>query len=327
MKLPFTLGIKLVFRILLPGFFLALGFLPVLRTIVELTNNLMPLEYVFALAVLILGWLIVILDMPIYIAFEGRRYWPEPLRSDFISREKRRLEQLERIIKLHLENPEKVSRQEYIEASVEIRQFPINDNDKFEARFPTRLGNLLTAYEEYSRRIYGMWQGFYWSRLWFKLDKDLREEIDNQQALADSALYTVTALYVDGVLCSIYAILYLNDISFIRYLPRSPYHLIFPFVCFVSGYAIYRLSLHVHAQFGETFKSVFDQFGQESIFPHIVKALSSYPCNSSLKTASLEEQNMAVWFYLHNNRVKCSLCGKVLLPNEAREHVCESKEE
>ena len=183
-------------------------------------------------------------------------------------------------------------------------------------------GNLLTAYEEHSKEVYGMWQGFYWPRIWLRLDKDLREEIDSRQALADSCLYTVFALYISGILCLFYAALYLFGIQWLSYLPRSPFYWTLPLLCFGLGYFIYRQSLHVHAQFGETFKAVFDQHGYQVMFPHIVTAISYLCKNTRLKTAPVEEQNMAVWFYLHNHRIKCPECGRVMLPIEAAGHKC-----
>jgi hypothetical protein len=317
MKLPFTLGIKFVFRIILPGFILALGFLPILRTIVDLTDRLIPLEYAFAIAILLLGWILVIFDMPIYMVFEGRRYWPQILRTFFNGLEKKRLQWLEATIKKYKE----VDHRKYIEASVEIRRFPLDDTGRWEARFPTRLGNLLTSYEEYSKRIYGMWQAFYWPRIWLTLDKDLREEIDSQQALADSALYSVFALYTCGFFSLVYAFLYLVGIPIAVYLPRPPYHWVLPLVSFASGYFIYRQSLHVHAQFGETFKAVFDLHGHKVMFPEIMEAIASLS-NSALKTAPVEKQNQAVWFYLNNYRVKCAGCGKTILGSELRNHKC-----
>jgi hypothetical protein len=98
MKLPFTFGIKFVFRIILPGFVLALGFLPIIRTIVDLTANVIRVDYAFGITALLLGWLIVVFDMPIYMAFEGRRYWPEVLRSFFKRRENDRLAGLQKTI-------------------------------------------------------------------------------------------------------------------------------------------------------------------------------------------------------------------------------------
>lgn len=135
MKLPFTLGIKFVFRILLPGFVLSLALLPVLRTIIDLTERVVPLDYAFVLSILIFGWLIVVLDMPIYMLFEGRRFWPKLLRDLFTSRERIRLRKLEQIIVECRET----DRRRYIEASVEIRRFPLNEIGSWDVRFPTRL--------------------------------------------------------------------------------------------------------------------------------------------------------------------------------------------
>lgn len=318
MKLPFSIGIKFVFRIILPGFFLALGLLPILRTIVDLSGKLMPLDYAFPIAVVLLGWLLVVFDMPIYMAFEGRRYWPQFLQRLLKESERKRLRRLKGII----DDFEKSDRQKYIEASVEIRWFPLDESGHWEVRYPTRLGNLLTAYEEYSKRIYGMWQGFYWPRIWLTLDKDLREEIDSRQALADSALYTVFALYACGTLCVFYAALYLLGITTVGYLPRPPYFWLLPLISIGAGYFIYRQSLHVHSQFGETFKAVFDQFGRGVLLPEVVGAIAHLTGDSSLKIAPIEQQNLAVWFYLHNYRIKCGRCDKVMYPLEVRGHNC-----
>ncbi len=142
MKLPFTLGIKFVYRILLPGFVLALGLLPVSRTALDFNNSVISLEYVFILEMLLLGWLFVLLDMPVYMAFEGRR-WPGPLRRLFTSVEQRRLDGI-------MKEVESDDIQRSREASVEARRFPLDDKTgRPVAKFPTRLGNLLTAFEEY----------------------------------------------------------------------------------------------------------------------------------------------------------------------------------
>lgn len=318
MKLPFTLALKFVFRILLPGFVITLGLLPVSRTLLARDGSVISLEYLFILEMLLFGWMFVLLDMPIYMVFEGRRYWPKFAWDFFLWLERKRLTRLE-------EDEERYSRsgdtRRSREASVEARRFPLDDATGVSvAKFPTRLGNLLTAYEEYSKRIYGMYQGFYWPRIWVKLDKDLREEIDSMQALADSALYTVAALYMSGVVCLAYLILYLSGATFIKFLPLPFLCWLLPPACFVLGYALYRASLHTHAQFGETFKTVFDQFRQEVKFEAVLKAVSQLTHDPSLQSASVEEQNMAVWRYLHNYRVKCPRCGDVILPVEAEGH-------
>ena len=94
MKLPFAFNLKLVFRLLLPGLLLALGFFPLIKTLLDLAWKGISDVYIFTLSVIILGWLVVILDMPIYIAFEGRRYWPKFLRNRLVKREIDRLDKL-----------------------------------------------------------------------------------------------------------------------------------------------------------------------------------------------------------------------------------------
>ncbi len=140
------------------------------------------------------------------------------------------------------------------------------------------------------------------------------------QALADSALYTVAALYLSGVACVAYAILRRVGATSVEYLPLAPYHWLLPLGCFALGYFIYRVSLHTHAQFGETFKTVFDQFGGGADFGEVLKRIAALTHDPALETADARTRNMAVWRYLHNYRLKCPRCGKVIHPSEAGAH-------
>src|SRR5215213_3235569 len=223
MKLPFDFGIKLLFRLLLPGFVLALGFAPLTFFVLDWIN--WPESYVFFLVVTVIlsGWLILILDMQIYMLFEGRRYWPDGIRKDFVNRETQRLEKLRRAAALSvledieeregkletetvqatrdkLEQKINADERNYLEALFDIRNFPMDEQGNHKARFPTRLGNLIDAYEVYSTTAYGMDSVFYWPRLWLKLDKDVKEDIDGRQAVADSTVYVSFACFVDAVL-------------------------------------------------------------------------------------------------------------------------------
>src|SRR5215216_3942432 len=76
MKLPFDFGVKLIFRLILPGFLLSLGFLPLLRLVLQLEGWSNKWEYAFVVMVILLGWAIIITDMPIFMLMEGRRFWP-----------------------------------------------------------------------------------------------------------------------------------------------------------------------------------------------------------------------------------------------------------
>jgi hypothetical protein len=172
---------------LFPGFLLALGFFPILKIVSDKIN--IPFEISFTLTVILLGWFIVVLDMYIYMAYEGRRYWPKWLRKWFLNRESKRLEKLIRA-------SESSDYETSLEAWVELGLFPVDKKTgEFKVRYPTRLGNLCTAFEDYPSRIYGMDSVFYWPRIWLTLDKDIREEISNQQALADSTVYCSGALF------------------------------------------------------------------------------------------------------------------------------------
>lgn len=74
------------------------------------------------------------------------------------------------------------------------------------AKYPTRLGNIITEFEEYSTRKYEADGVFYWSRVWWKLPKEVRESLDDMQAMVDGALYVAALLYAMALLCLLYAI-------------------------------------------------------------------------------------------------------------------------
>lgn len=194
MKLPFDFGIKLIFRLLIPGFFLSIGFFPILNTILALVGWTSKFEYVFVILIIFMGWLITISDMGIYMLFEGRRFWPNPLKRFFTEREEKRLAGIKEKLK-------DTNNQTVAEAYFDIRNFPMNAEGDYIALYPSRLGNLLAAFEGYSLRVYGIDAIFYWGRIWLKIDKDTREEIDNSQALADSTVYTSFALVFTGLIC------------------------------------------------------------------------------------------------------------------------------
>ena len=312
MKLPFSFSLKFAFRLLLPGFILSLGIFPILQTILDQLKLTITSEFVFFLSVVIIGWIFVILDMPIYMAFEGRRYWPKPLWNYFKSLEENRLKKLKKQIR-DSKNSDIVK---YLESSVELRRFPTGDDGNYCVMFPTRIGNLIAAYEMYPKRSYGMDSIFYWYRIWLTLDKEVREEIDNQQALADSTIYVIAALNICGLLCIIYAFLRMLNIQFIRVLPNGYLLLGLAILAFVASYILYRLSLHIHATFGEIFKSVFDNYRENSSFEDVINEVAEIIGDSNLNNLSKREQYQIAWRYLHNYRIKIN--HQVFTPDEIR---------
>jgi hypothetical protein len=318
MKLPFDFGIKLFFRLLLPGFFIAFGFMPILFAVLDHYGQSNKHEISFIIGTVITGWAVIILDTPIYMLFEGRRFWPRFLSTRFLSREERRL----KIIKEKVKKLEILDRKTYLEASVELRRFPTNNDGEYEAFLPTRLGNLITAFETYPDTRYGMDGVFYWYRIWIKLDKDLREEIDNQQALADSTVYISFALIINGLLCLVYAILLWFGISLSNHLPNSLILCSLTLVCFLAAYLVYRISIVAYVQFGELFKSVFDIY-RIRIKEEVSEALSEvleFFNDASLKELSSRYKYKIVWRYLHNYKIKCPRCGRILLAPDIKKH-------
>ncbi len=310
MKLPFSFSLKFVFRLLLPGFIVSTSLLPVLKTLLDRLHYGYSLEYAFTVSIIFVGWLFIVLDMPIYMAFEGRRYWPKWLWTFFKRQEEKRLQSLLQKNKSSQETDHRT----YIETSVEMRYFPMNELGQYQASSPTRVGNLITSYEDYPFRVYGMDSVFYWYRLWLSIDEDLREHIDSQQAMVDSAIYTATALIVSGVFLLIYASHQLLGLEWIEHLQDTPLLFALSILSFLGCYFVYRSSIFLHAQFGETFKSLFDTHRNKVSVEDIIDEIVSITGDPTHKVKSSKEKYMIAWRYLHNYRLRIG--DRVISPPE-----------
>ncbi len=87
-------------------------------------------------------------------------------------------------------------------------------------------------------------------------------------------------------------------------------------LAFITSYIIYRLSLHIHAIFGEMFKSVFDNYRENISFENIIDEVSRITKDSTIANLSKKEQYKIVWRYLHNYRIKID--DKVYSPDEIK---------
>jgi hypothetical protein len=304
MKLPFDFSIKLIFRLVFPGVILAAAIFPALQAILSSLGLRFRFEYLFPIAVIASGWLVVVSDMTIYMLFEGRRYWPWPTRPLMIWLQGRRLQ---RLSALALNPPAQADQRRVLEASVEYALYPINDRGEAYVEHPTRLGNIIESFETYPDVKYGLDSVFYWYRIWVVLDKDLRDEIDSAQALVDSSVYLSFVLYVSAFLMLIYAgIGYGPSFSRLHWLsavtlphvPAPRTLCLMAVACLVAGFAIYRLSLPAHAQFGELFKSIFDQYRSKLSFDDLLDDIASVMGGATLSTKPRRDKNRIIWRYL-----------------------------
>jgi hypothetical protein len=333
MKLPLEFGIKLVFRLVFAGVILAAALVPAVHGLVHAMGISIKAEYLLPVEVIVWGWAVLICDMRIYMLFEGRRYWPAWAKKMFMQLEENRLKRLSVL----LATPN-VDRRRYLEAGVEYGLFPVDEGGDAYVAHPTRLGNIIESFETYPRVKYGLDAIFYWFRLWVVLDKDLREEIDSAQSVVDSTIYVAFALYVAGlVMFSYAAALSLTHTGWtsldwlpainLPYVPRPTALCALGFACLVAGYLVYRLSLPAHAQFGELFKSIFDQFRSKLVFDDVLEEVGRTINAPYLFLKSRREKNQIVWRYLRWHLIRDEATATNLTVKQWRERQVNVKQQ
>jgi hypothetical protein len=195
---------------------------------------------------------------------------------------------------------------------------------------PTRIGNIIESFEAYPKVKYGLDSVFFWFRLWVVLDKDLREEIDTAQAVVDSTVYMTFALYLSGLVLLIYAIIgfaaqvdapYLHWLSAVRlpYVPAPHVLLVLSAMCFIFGFLLYRLSLTSHAQFGELFKSIFDQYQSKLQFNDVVKEVGKIAGDPYLSFRPAREKNQIIWRFLRWHLIRDEAANRNLTVKQWQE--------
>ena len=194
---------------------------------------------------------------------------------------------------------------------MEYALYPVDEGGDPYVAHPTRLGNIIEAFETYPKIKYGLDAVFYWSRIWVALDKDLRDEIDTAQAVVDSSVYISYALYLSGAVMLFYAgIGFAHNINWLStvllpYVPKPSSLSILGVACFIIGYFVYRISLPVHERFGELFKSIFDQYRSKLQFvDQVMKEIDIVVGTPSLSPTTEREKNQIVWRYLRWHRIR-----------------------
>lgn len=245
MKLPFDFGVRFILRLVAPGALLAGVSLPAARVLTGVIHPGLSDPILYVAVGLLFGFALLLLDMPIYMLLEGRRFWPAWLVRWGVRRQSARLAGLRF-------KADEVREPWRIELDILAHQYPVDRvTGEPHASYPTRLGNLLASFETYPTVKYGLDGVFYWPRLWLAIDKDLREELDSAQAVVDGAIYCTFAFLLSAAIC----------LAYWHWLPSSAWwHWpVGAATCLGLSVLCYRLALPRYAQYGELFAAAFDQ--------------------------------------------------------------------
>ncbi len=317
MKLPFSFSLTFVFRLVIPGLLAAVVVYPGLSLVGGRLGLQLDVASYFPWATVLLGWVITLLDMHIYMAMEGRRYWPEKLWRWGREQEVRRFDALSARVARGWTADDPGG---YAEAAVEWAHFPLSDGerDSREVYYPTRLGNLIAEFEQYPSRKYDMDGVFFWYRVWLHVPKDLREELDQHQALADSSLYTVAVVFLGAFASVAYAILSATGHPIQPASVAPGAWLMLSVVLVGAGYGLYRASLPVHASYGRFFKAMFDQFAFKVTTAEVLDVVSRKVGVESYRDLTGTESYRAAWRYLQWHRVRLPGSDQSISIAEAR---------
>lgn len=275
------LGLPFFYRVVLPGTaatVMTLPFVsPVLTALGIAGRDQTP--YLIGLA-LLLGFVLSLLDDPIYQILEGRVAWPRGLSAWRVVR-------WSTLVKSTMARQNELSEgdAEYRECWYLLRQFPVDGNGDPTVLQPSRIGNVIAAYEQYPEVRYGMDSVFYWPRLWLVVDKDTRDEIDNPWAAVDGILYIGSASAVIGVVYLMLAISTTIGVffSFPGLTPSIAIACVIATAAlFVVSLASIRLAVPGLVANGEKFKSLFDLY------------------RSKLALSAASDQEKAAWTRLRN---------------------------
>jgi hypothetical protein len=219
--IPTKLSTDWIIKILIPGFAVfAVIFHPIISPLLpEFWDDL---GFSDRLVVLLLvgfaiGSIFMLCDSYIYSFFEGSGFWPGFLWKWKYNRMSRYFEELDRevgssIMKIE-EEVEEMSRTEFENLSLEIsrlsakiRDFPPDYEKKnFTRRYPvrpTRFGNVLYEYQNYSLNRYGIHMVVFWNHLAQLLPDRTKQEHKLEGAIADMCVYLSFAGFSSIILWS-----------------------------------------------------------------------------------------------------------------------------
>jgi hypothetical protein len=313
MKIPVGFGTKFFFRVFMPGSILALALYPLFLCVVSFSSVNVEFVVYFSATTLVCGTIVFMLDSLIYIGFEGRRFWPNWMFSYFVKLQRRTLYKLHTSMRSN--NAKRNSLKESklskanafraaLESATEIAKFPLDEVSlRPTAAWPTRVGNLIASYEQYPSLKYGLDAVFFWPRLWVSLNKELREEIDEQQAQSDGLLYSSFSFLIAALLFALYGLLSALDLA-VTSLSTKSVCVVAVIFCLVMSRCAYLVALSNLERFGDIFRATFDQHKGLLKYEEISQLLTnSFPSMESHK-GSFVKKNRAIWRYLKWHRIR-----------------------
>lgn len=286
--MPFDFGIRFILRLVAPGALLAGMSLPAVRALAALIYPGLEDVALYVASGLIFGFALLLLDMPIYMLLEGRRFWPGRLRALGIASQGKRLKRLQ--------DRADAATSGRIEFDILAHQYPIDRvTGEPHAVYPTRLGNLLARFETYATVKYGLDGVFFWPRLWVAIDKDLREELDSAQAVVDGAIYCSFVFAVSALMC----------LGYWHWLPSTAWwHWPASAVaCALLAVFCYRLALPRYAQYGDLFEATFDQHRDKLKVADFLADLDAH-MGVPAQTRTDREKNRSAWRFLRWHRYR-----------------------
>ena len=333
MKLPLAFSLTTAVRILLPGVVVGCFLMPVVTPLLDamaMSNYLAG----FVTTALLAGWLFTVLDIPVYSAWSGTRFWPRWLARRSLARERRRCEAAVAVIRTweaYSEAERETAAQDpdewhaYVEASRVWRSFPKMESQlqsltrdereeglKFRvtpsAKRPTRLGNLFLTIQEYPRLVYGMDGVFYWHRLWLQMDGGARSNLDEAQAMADGSLYVATGLALGSGLSVLYAV-----VAWFRADPILDTVLFWPGLewwqwlwvglgSVIASRLVYRGGMSLHQAYGDLYKAAFDTWVDAVELSTAERELRTLQGEPEVDDVPARTRRRDVWRFLSNYR-------------------------
>jgi hypothetical protein len=275
--IPLKMGTDFLIRAVLPGLVAFFAFFkPIIYPSINRLWNTLDFEGKLLIWLLIgfaIGISFMLCDWFIYQFLEGLRFWPKCLRRwkykkivEYFNNLHTDLEELEQKKKredLSYERSQEISFEES-ELKRKIREFPPdftrNNSSKRCPVFPTRFGNVLCDYEEYSMNNYGMHMMVFWNHLFHNLNKEIREEIKLQGAIADLCVYLCFVSFLSIFLGPLGLFLQKESWNMILGYSIPLSSLVWLFLFIVAFRLFYELSITQHKNYGRLVKSVFDLY-------------------------------------------------------------------